>query len=1012
MTLNTSTPWHKASFDRFLRDKLPQLLADRVPLAGYQVEPIDRYTCRIKVILASASGDVEIEYTVPQPDEEGVFVIEGKRRVVIPIASQEELDLADIRCIGEQLYDFIEERLGKAPPDLSWDISLAKAWVPLDTWVKEFMELTSHDLDQTNWLATRTHLRRLYVPNRKKAFTPGDFGRTCPFETPEGPNIGRILTIAMGAEIRDGKLVVVDERPEAALGLGASMVPFLEHDEPNRVLMGINMMRQWMVPPDPEPALVQTGNEPDAPDFWCGRNLLTAFISLGVDTFEDGIVISESCAKRLNYPHPVEPGDKLSNRHGTKGVVSRILPDDQMPHLADGTPVELAFSFIGLHTRMNLGQLREAVMGRIAQVEGKPVVVPPFQAPSEAKIRECLKKAGLPENGMEILILNGKELQRPSTVGWVYWGRLYHTARDKIHASPSGPPQRQDELEYYALRDVGAFENLAEHFNTRAAERPDADTLVARVASGPVKQAGPPTPRFSDLVRRLAVAGIRVELQGEKLRFRFSKPQGATLKLARPVSHPWLLDQEVTEVGVFEELPEYGALVEANAKMERMLTTQAPECLTQKTIVHLEACVRKFFDALLSPAHLRFSAQVLFSGRTVIAPGADLRIDQVGLAEEIAWKLFGPMVLRELGDEVEVRARSQRAAQVLDKIMERSWVIVYRAPALTPTAFVAFRPVRRPEHVIRLHSLVCRMMNADFDGDQVAVFLPITEAAQHEAGECLSVAAHLERDPGLIESLCPTNEAMWGLASLSLTPEGRREIAELAGTDVLAPEGFITREALIEAMRIILKRNGVQKTLQALERLMQRGFEVAKQSGASMSPFIGATLKRPSEPKVDDWNRYAEEVTEQIASRTDFLEDDLGPQLLAVKSGARGQLRQLNWLFGVRGMATDVRGRKVVIRHGYRDGLTPEEIYAAVVGARGGLMWIHDEYQQAIEKVRESHKPKGFGVLSRAMRAKHPGVVFARAAATGEVDPLADVDSRLFVGLPVAPHGNKFPRSL
>jgi len=75
-------------------------------------------------------------------------------------------------------------------------------------------------------------------------------------------------------------------------------------------------------------------------------------------------------------------------------------------------------------------------------------------------------------------------------------------------------------------------------------------------------------------------------------------------------------------------------------------------------------------------------------------------------------------------------------------------------------------------------------------------------------------------------------------------------------------------------------------------------------------------------------------------------------------------------------------------------------------------MWIHDEYQQAIEKVRESHKPKGFGVLARAMRAKHPGVVFARAAATGEVDPLADVDSRLFVGLPVAPRGNKFPRSL
>ena len=67
-------------------------------------------------------------------------------------------------------------------------------------------------------------------------------------------------------------------------------------------------------------------------------------------------------------------------------------------------------------------------------------------------------------------------------------------------------------------------------------------------------------------------------------------------------------------------------------------------------------------------------------------------------------------------------------------------------------------------------------------------------------------------------------------------------------------------------------------------------------------------------------------------------------------------------------------------------------------------MWIRNECQQAVVRVRERHKPKGFGVLARAMRAKHPGVVFARAAATGEADPLADVDSRLFVGLPVAAH--------
>ena len=83
------------------------------------------------------------------------------------------------------------------------------------------------------------------------------------------------FTIAQGAEIRDGRLVVVDSRPEANLGLSASMIPFLEHSDPNRLLMGANMLRQSLVPPTPEPALVQTGNEPDEPDFWTGNNLLT-----------------------------------------------------------------------------------------------------------------------------------------------------------------------------------------------------------------------------------------------------------------------------------------------------------------------------------------------------------------------------------------------------------------------------------------------------------------------------------------------------------------------------------------------------------------------------------------------------------------------------------------------------------------------------------------------------------------------------------------------------------------
>ena len=222
-------------------------------------------------------------------------------------------------------------------------------------------------------------------------FTPGHYGRACPIETPEGPNIGRVLVVARGATIREGRLEIVDNRPEMTLGLCASLIPFLEHDEPCRALMGANMLRQWITPSDPEPPLVGTGNEPDDPNFWSGHNLVTAYVPWGLDSFEDSIALSETCAQRLATPKPIQVGDKLGNRHGAKGVVSRILPDAEMPHLPDGTCVDLVYDCMGLYSRLNFGQVREALMGRIAQREGVPAVVPPFAAPSEAELKARLQ---------------------------------------------------------------------------------------------------------------------------------------------------------------------------------------------------------------------------------------------------------------------------------------------------------------------------------------------------------------------------------------------------------------------------------------------------------------------------------------------------------------------------------------------------------------------------------------------------------------------------------------------
>ncbi|HLK57382.1 MAG TPA: hypothetical protein VKU00_12505 [Chthonomonadaceae bacterium] len=1048
MQLHTSTPWHKASYDRLLQERLPQLLAGKLPLGGYRVELDGDAACRVTMTLLSGQNEIEVTYAgLPQPDSNGLFQFKARPYVVLPTASQDDLALAEIRCVGEQLYEEIAARLGDAPDDLPWDEALARAWFPLDTWVNGFLTRTAQLLDTTNWLSIHTHLRRMMIPNRKRVIAPNHAGRVCPIETPEGPNTGRVLVVALGAEIRDGKLIIVDDDPVAGYGLNGNCVPFREYDEPCRLLMGVNMLRQWITPPDPEPALVQTGCEPDAPGFWCGRNLLTAYVSWGLDSFEDSIVLSESAARRLHYPNPLETGDKLSNRHGAKGVVSRILPDAEMPHLPDGTPVELVYDYMGLPSRFNFGQIREALMGRIARAEGEAAIVLPFQAPDVAELKARLQKAGLREDGQEVLRVgqDGEPLERASTVGWVYWGKLTHLAADKIStAVVPGGSQKQGWMEFNALKIANATEFLREHFHTRAAERADASTLAARVAHGAIAQADAPSPAFAELQRRLAVAGIRAEIifsppigtteaqrhrdhteknKGDvgallaapketsaapteaKLAFRLAPPEGEALLLAQPVTHPWLRQQEVASIGTFKELPEYAAVVEANTRLTRMQASSAPPSLRKKAHEDLQRTVNVLFDALIMPEDVQTGARVLFSGRAVVTPGRGLKYDQVGVPDEIAWALFGPLVIRELGDASGVEARSEQAAKALDALMARSWVVLNRAPTIEPTGFYAFHPVRTQERVLRLHPFANHGMNADFDGDVLAVFLPLTAEGQKDAAEKLSFVGHLRRDPGLIGYFLPLHGARYGLSLLARSPEGRAEIARLAGVEVPLQEGWLNRTALLEAGQKLLEEQGPQASLEAFDRLMQRGFEVAKRSGLSLSPFLGETLVRPEPPQSDTpsaWNRYMEELAELFHAR-DITDNDIGPFLIAVKSGARGIMAHLIKYAAAFGVVEDVYGKAVPIRHAMRDGMTAAELSTMAVGARLGIAHAAEEVERIGKNLRERNVPTGFTVLARAMRVRHPGLVFARAAASGETDPLTEPTSRLFVGLPIEP---------
>lgn len=1032
-----STPWHRASFDRFLNESLPALLTERLPLAGYRVAHVGATACRVTVSVVSDGEDVRVHYeALPYPDDEGIFWLAGGPKVVVPLASEHDLSLAEIRCVGEQLLAFVEARLGGASPGMVWTEDLLRAWLPLEAWVGQFLAGTGGRLtpvqllDDRNWLARHTHLRRLIIAERDDVIHPSHAGRVCPFETPEGDNLGHVLTIATGAAVRDGKLVIVDDRPEAGLGLSASAMPFLEHNDPNRNLMGANMLRQWVVQSQPEPALVQTGLEPDAPGFWNGRNLLTAFVSWGEGTYDDGIVVSASCARRFETPYPLQIGDKLSDRHGNKGVVSRILPDAQMPSLQDGTPVDLIVSFANFHRRAAFGVIREAVVGRIAAAEGAPAIVPPYGAPGELELFRRLEAAGLPTSGQVQLRagLGGRLLDQPSTVGYVYWGGLIHLAKDKLHTFVGGRwGQLQGGMECAALLQAGALENLREAINTASIRGEDNETLAARVAAGPIEPASEPTPLFADLVRRLRIGGIIAEVDDAGLRVSFGRPGDDALRLAQPMAHPWMRERELTEVGAPADLvptslpmggsnaaapdPQaaYERVLELNHRLVRLQEGQVPERLRDGAAERLAAAVQTYIDAVLQPIHLSLRDRRDFTGRAVIVPGDGLAVNQVGLPEEMAWALFGPQVVRSLGGDSDAVARREgRAMEALEGNMAASWVLINRAPTWTPSAIVALHPVRVRGDAIQLPPLVAGLLNADFDGDQVAVILPLTETAQREAGEKLSVAGHLRRDPGLLSELVPRRSALWGLAYLSQQPEGLAALSSLLGAELSISRGAITGADLEKALQDTLAREGVEAVLVRLERLARRGFQVARDSGASLAPFVDATALLPPQPSGEGtsaWETYLAEVHEVLASPVDCASASLVPQCLMARAEAAGamagglRISPFVWLIAGRGPVVDAAGETVVIANSHVKGLTADEMAAAVVGARRGLAQLRQDWQRMGQELAEQTAPRGFSVLARARRSDHPGIVFARAAATGEVDPLTDMESRLLVGL-------------
>jgi DNA-directed RNA polymerase subunit beta len=176
----------------------------------------------------------------------------------------------------------------------------------------------------------------------------------------------------------------------------------------------------------------------------------------------------------------ISVGDKLSGRHGNKGVISTILPEEDMPYTADGRPIDIILSPLGVPSRMNLGQILEIHLGLAAHTLGYQAVVPPFLGAGQEEVREELKKAGLPENGKLKLFdgRTGEAFQQDVAVGYMYMLKLHHMVEDKIHMRSIGPyslitqqplggkaqggGQRFGEMEVWALEGYGAAYTLRE----------------------------------------------------------------------------------------------------------------------------------------------------------------------------------------------------------------------------------------------------------------------------------------------------------------------------------------------------------------------------------------------------------------------------------------------------------------------------------------------------------------------------------------------------------------------
>ncbi len=228
-------------------------------------------------------------------------------------------------------------------------------------------------------------------------------------------------------------------------------------------------------------------------------------------------------------------GDKMAGRHGNKGVIARIVAEEDMPYLADGRPIEILLNPLGVPSRMNLGQILETQLGWAARVLGFQAVTPVFDGANEPEIRKILVEAGLPETGKVALLdgRTGEPFEQEVTVGYIYMMKLHHLVDDKMHARATGPyslitqqplggkarmgGQRFGEMEVWALEAYGAAYILQELLTVKSDDVEGRTRIYESMVKGEnVLEAGTPV-SFDVLTKEVRGLALNIQLEKRKI---------------------------------------------------------------------------------------------------------------------------------------------------------------------------------------------------------------------------------------------------------------------------------------------------------------------------------------------------------------------------------------------------------------------------------------------------------------------------------------------------------------